>query len=161
MDQTVGIEDHQRAEREGYSGMHAAPPSNVDEAMGRAAGEARRYADQQLGQEASSGYDTVRLPIRFVPLVIAAGIALFLGVRPMLLLLLAAALAGLALSTFVRRFLRGATPVYVGALIGLCMSAVSLMGSDAPLIAENLLIYPALCALGGGAYALFRRISRR
>ena len=40
------------------------------------------------------------------------------------------------------------------------MSAVSLMGGDAPLIAENIPIYPAL-ALFGGAYALIRWFVRR
>ncbi|MBX3687028.1 MAG: hypothetical protein KF909_12885 [Rhodocyclaceae bacterium] len=157
----MGIEDHQRAEREGYSGVHSAPASNIDEAMGRAAGEARRHAEQQGAHQATSGYDSLRLPLRFVPLVLGAAIALLLGVRPALLLLLGAALAGLASTSLVRRLLGTATPVYAGTLIGLCMSAVSLMGGDAPLIAENILIYPALGALFGGAYALIRWFVRR
>jgi hypothetical protein len=157
----MSINDYQRAEREGYAGMHAAPPSSVDEAMGRAAGEAQRHADQQRGQHGSPGYDTIRLPIRLIPLALGAGIALLLGVRPAALLLLVAALAGLGLTGWVGRLLRGATPVYVGALIGLCMSAVSLMSTDAPLIADNLVIYPGLCALGGAVYALARRLRRR
>lgn len=156
----MGIEDHQRAEREGYSGMHAAPSSSIDEAMGRAAGEARRFADQQRGQQASPGYDSLHLPIRFVPLVLGAGIALLMGVRPAVLLVFVAAVAGLALTGVVRRLLRGATPVYVGALLGLCLSALTLMSTDAPLIAENLLIYPGLCATGGGVYALIRQLLR-
>ena len=157
----MGIKDYQRADRGGYTGMQAAPPSSVDEAMGRAAGEARALADQQRGQQAATGYDSLRLPVRFVPLVIAAGIALLMGVRPTVLLLLAAALAGLALTGRARRLLRAATPVYVGALIGLCLSAVTLMGTDAPLIADNLLIYPGLGAAVGGAYALIRYWTRR
>ena len=69
--------------------------------------------------------------------------------------------AGLALTGRARRLLRAATPVYVGALIGLCLSAVTLMGTDAPLIADNLLIYPGLGAAVGGAYALIRYWTRR
>lgn len=58
----MAIKDDQRTDREGCTGAPAAPSSSVDAIMGRG------------GQRIAPGYHT--LPVRFVPLLIAAGIAL-------------------------------------------------------------------------------------
>jgi hypothetical protein len=158
----MGVEDYQRGERQGYSGMPAGPARNGDEARGRAAGQNQFHADQDMAQRSeAAGYGSAHVPLRYLPLVLGLVLALFLGVRLAVLGLLLAGLWLLTLTPRVRRWLRAATPVYVGAAVGLCMSAVSLIGNSAPLIAENLLMFPALATGAGAVYAVLRWLWQR
>jgi hypothetical protein len=93
----MGVEDYQRGERQGYSGMPAGPAQNGDEARGRAAGQNQFHADQDMAQRSeAAGYGSAHVPLRYLPLVLGLALALFLGVRLAVLGLL---LAGLWLLT--------------------------------------------------------------
>ncbi|WP_372662058.1 hypothetical protein, partial [Hydrogenophaga sp.] len=101
------------------------------------------------------------LPLRYVPIVIGLLLAWLMGVRVMVMLLLAGGLLGLAATPRLRRLLRQTTPIYVGLMLGVCMSAVSLMFNQAPLIADNLVIFPGLGAAAGAAFVIVRLLLRR
>ena len=68
---------------------------------------------------------------------------------------------GLALTPRLRWLFRQATPIYIGAMLGVCMSAVSPMYNSAPLIADNLVIFPSMGAVAGGVFVLLRFLKRR
>ena len=156
----MGFEDHQRGVRDGYSGGPAAAPKNLGEAMGRTEGQNQRLADDLRRQQAS-GQASAHLPLRYIPVVIGLLVAWLLGVRLLVMLLLAGGLLGLAATPWLRRLLRQATPVYLAAMLGVCMSAVSLMFSQAPLITDNLVIFPALGAAAGAAVVVVRVLLQR
>ncbi len=157
----MSFEDHQRGDRQGYSGFVTAPAKNADEMLGRAAGAQRRDFERTLANKASEGYEPVFLPLRFVLLVLGLVAAAFMGVRIAALALLLVAVGGLMATPWVRRLLRGLTPIYVAAMVGLCMSAVTLITSGAPVIADNVLIYPGLAAVVGVIYVVVRTVLRR
>lgn len=157
----MGFEDHQRGVRDGYSGGPTAPPKNLGEAIGRAEGQNQRFADDQRYREASTEYASAQLPIRYIPVAIGLVVAWLLGVRVMVMLLLAGGLLGLAATPRLRWLLRQATPIYMGAMLGVCMSAVSLMFSQGALIADNILIFPGLGAAVGAAVVIARLLLRR
>ncbi len=46
-------------------------------------------------------------------------------------------------------------------MLGVCMSAVSLMFNNAPLTADNLVIFPGLGAAAGAAFVVVRFLLRR
>ncbi|WP_372661344.1 hypothetical protein, partial [Hydrogenophaga sp.] len=99
----MGFEDHQRGVRDGYSGGPTAPPKNLSEAIGRTEGQNQRFADDMRHQEASTGYAPAHLPLRYVPIVIGLLLAWLMGVRVMVMLLLAGGLLGLAATPRLRR----------------------------------------------------------
>ncbi len=157
----MGFEDHQRGVRDGYAGLPTAAPKNASEAIGRTEGQNQRFADDERLRTASAGYASAQLPARSALVGLGLLVAWLLGVRILVLLLLAAGLLGLAVTPWLRRLLRQATPVYLGAMLGVCMSAVSLMFSSAPLIADNIVIFPGLGAVAGAAFAIVRLLIRR
>lgn len=155
------FEDHQRGVRDGYSGGPTAPPKNLGEAIGRTEGQNQRFADDMRNRQASTGYEAVHVPLRYIPIVIGLLVAWLLGVRVMVMLLLAGGLLGLAATPRLRGLLRQTTPIYMGLMLGVCMSAVSLMSNNAPLIADNLVIFPGLGAAAGAAFVVVRFLLRR
>lgn len=156
----MGFDDHQRGVRDGYAGVPITPPKNAAEAMGRAEGQNQRFADDQRRQ-ASQGHESAHLPIRYALGAIGLFVAWLFGARAMVMLLLAGGLLGLAATPRLRRLLRQTTPIYGGVMTGVCMSAVSLMFNDAPLIADNLVILPGLGAAVGAAFVVVRFLIRR
>lgn len=156
----MGFDDHQRGVRDGYSGVPIAPPKSAAEAMGRAEGQNQRFADDTRRQ-ASQGYTRAHLPVRYALGAIGLFVAWLFGARVMAMLLLAGGLLGLAATSRLRGLLRQTTPVYVGAMLGVCMSAVSLMFNDAPLSADNLAVFPGLGAAAGAAFVIVRFLIRR
>jgi hypothetical protein len=157
----MGFEDHQRGVQDGYSRLPTAPPRNAAEAWGRAEGQNQRLADDaRRQQQESSGHESLHLPLRYVPLGIGALVAWFLGVRLVVLLLLAGGLLGLAATPRLRWLLRQATPIYMGAMLGVCMSAVSLMFGGGALVADNLVIFPSLGAAAGAVFVAVRLLLR-
>jgi hypothetical protein len=155
------VEDHQRGVRDGYSGMPTAAPSNLAEAMGRTEGENQRAADDLRRRQASSDASYSALPIRYGLGGVGLLVAWLLGVRVIVMLLLAGGLLGLAATPWLRGLLRQTTPIYMGAMLGVCGSAVSLMFSQAPLIADNLVIMPGLGAAAGAVLVVARLLLRR
>lgn len=149
------FEDNQRGMRDGYSGTPIAPPKNLAESMGRSEGQNQRFADDLRNRQASSEEESAHLPLRFVLVAIGLLIAWLFGVRLMVMLLLAGGLLALAATPKLRWLLRKATPIYIGSMLGVCTSAVSLMFNQAPLIADNLVIFPGLgAAVGAGFVAV-------
>ncbi len=157
----MGFEDHQRGVRDGYSGMPTSAPKSAMEAIGRAEGENQRFADDQRLRQASADQGYAPLPARVVLVALGLLVAWLFGVRIMVMLLLAGGLLGLAVAPRLRRLLRQATPIYLGAMLGVCMSAVSLMFNSAPLIADNIVIFPSLGAVAGAAFVVVRLLIRR
>lgn len=155
------FDDHQRGVRDGYSGTPTGAPKSLGEAMGRTEGQNQRFADDMRLQQASTEYETVHVPLRFIPVAVGLLVAWLLGVRVIVMLLLAGGLLGLAATPRLRWLLRQATPIYIGTMLGVCMSAVSLMFNDAPLIADNLVIFPGLGAAAGAAFVVARLLLRR
>ena len=152
----MAFEDHQRGVRDGYAGMPTAPPKNAAEAIGRAEGQNQRAADDERLRQASSDDGSAALPARLVLVGLGLLVAWLMGVRVMVMLLLAGGLLGLALTPRLRGLLRQATPIYLGAMLGVCMSAVSLMFSSAPLVADNIVIFPGLGAIAGAVVVIVR-----
>jgi hypothetical protein len=152
----MGIKDHQRGERDGYSGTYHAPPASLDEAMGRADGEGRREFERQLSQRSAQGDQGAGLSWRFGLAAAALLLAWLFGVRLLVLAVLALAIGALLLAPRLQRLLRQAIAIYVGAAAGLCVSALTLLTSGAPLIADNLLIMPMLGAAIGLVVAVVR-----
>ncbi len=153
--------DHQRGVQDGYSGSPTAPPKNIGEAMGRTEGQNQRFADDMRNRQASSGYESAHLPLRFIPVAIGVLVAWLLGARVLVMLMLAGGLLGLAATPRLRWLLRQATPIYIGAMLGVCMSSISLMFNQAPLITDNLVIIPGLGAAAGAVFAIVRFLVRR
>ena len=156
----MGFEDHQRGVRDGYSSLPITPAKNAAEAMGRAEGQNQRLADDARLRQASEDSSYEPLPVHFVLFGLGLLVAWLMGVRLMVVLLLAGGLLGLALTPRLRWLLRRVTPIYIGAMLGVCMSAVSLMFNSAPLIADNLVIFPSLGAVAGGVFVLLRFLKR-
>lgn len=156
------MKDFNRGEQAGYTGFNTAPAKNGAERMGRASGESKR--DWERRQGSSDGGTGGAIPFKFALLIVAAvvlvGFALASGRSVSTALVLVAILMGIMLTGVLRRVLRIATPVYLGAMVGLFLGCLRLFMTDASLRLENLIAYPLLGAVIGLLFSIVLGLGR-
>jgi hypothetical protein len=157
-----GMKDYMKGEQEGYSTGPKGMPKSFSEAMGQSAGEARRRQEMQRSGGGGGGPEYVGGGVSGRTLLILAVIplALLMLLIPFAVVYPITAVVGLVMTGRVRRVLGIATPIYVGALVGMLLGSIELALSSSQLNLYNLMIFIFAGAMLGAIavpFALLRK----